>query len=175
MDNKDRILSMTLRNEADSLGLCEEWHNAWQDNSTQQELINKYLRGIDFCLQHHWPSNGFIKSHFDKALLRKNNILVDDRRSLLNPPMAIILGNSHAIIRVVGNNPSRIYLNGNTEASLYVHTNAKVIVEVRDKARLSVTPWEDRTDCVVFDYSDDTLVEASKSIKYERKDDYLKG
>lgn len=173
MDN-NRTLSMTLRNEADGLGLCAEWHNAWQDNSTRQELINKYLRGIDFCLQHHWPSNDFIKSHFDKALLRKNNILVDDRRSLLNPPVAVVLGSSHAVIRIDGSNPSRIYLMDGSETTLYVNTTAKVIVEARGRARLNVVPGAYKTDCVVFDYSDGTLVEAPKSIRYERKDDYLK-
>lgn len=170
---ENNILSRQLRSEADSLGLCDEWHNAWRDDSTQQELINKYLRGIDFCLRHHWPSNGFIKAHFDLALLRKNNILVDDKRSLLNPPIAVILGSSKATIRVDGNNPARIYLNDDSETTLYVNASAKIITETRGNARLTVIPWGFATDCVVFDYSGDTLVVAPQGIRYERRDDYL--
>lgn len=168
-------LSIQLRNEADGLGLCDEWHNAWQDNSTQQELINKYLRGIDFCLQHHWPSNGFIKANFNKGLLRRNHIFVNDKRSVLNPKMAVVLGDSVVRVRINGGHASTIYLCDSSETEVILHSEEKIIIHTFDHARVNVTVGGNyKPDCIVLDHDKSTLVMAPESVRYKEDFDYLK-
>lgn len=165
---------MSLRDEADVLGLCGEWHDAWSDKATRQELVNKYLRGIDFCLRHKWPSADFIERNFDRDILRKNGILANDRYSLRNNGEIVVLGNSEAVVRIDGACPSRIYACGTSSSKIYVNTSEKVIVEVRDHARVEVILGDGyHTDVSVYEYSGDSAVIAPDSVKYKREKDYL--
>lgn len=178
-------LSLKLRSEADSLGLCKEWHNAWKDNSTEQELINKCLRGIDFCLQHKWPDTNFIRSHFDTATLRQNMILADDKYSLnLNKewhdrcirPYAVLLGKSESNIRISCPSPVIIYLNDESQVKIFVHTHEMVRIEVRGNTNVEVLSDDFyRPDIQVVDYSTDSVVIAPKYVTYKQERDYLSG
>lgn len=169
------IISVNLKREAIDLGLCKEWQNAWQENSTMQELINKYLRGIDFCLQRHWPSNDFIESHFPQDLLTENGILCNGTHSFLNPPSpCVILGDSHAVIRINGDNGARIYVNDNSQVEVKVKSAEKVIIEVRGHASLVVDPdFDYKCDISVYDYSDTSKVFVPDGVKYKSETDYL--
>ena len=68
---KSNKLSEELKSQAIGLGLCEQWTNSW-GNPSEQELINKFLHGIDFCIKHDYPTNEYIKKNFDKDGNRKN-------------------------------------------------------------------------------------------------------
>lgn len=172
---KDTALSKFLRQSAVDNGLCDEWRNAWNDDCTQQELINKYLRGIDFCLQHRWPSVDFINNHFDKALLRKNGILASDNYSLVNKPIIVALGYTASNIRISGDNPSRIYLNDNSVVTIIIKTHEKVIIECRDRVRCKVfADAAYNPDALVISYSDEAIVEAPECVRFKKESkDYL--
>ena len=173
MDGKQ--LSITLRTSARKLGLCDEWYNAWSESSTQQELINKYLRGIDFALANNWPSNDFIKENFDKDLLLKNGILVNGVYSFLNPRTCVVLGDSQAKIRLNGNTISVIYVRGTSDVDVIVHTNEKVIIHTFDSATVMVKYGKEYTpDVLVLNHSSATLVDAPKEVRYKEDFDYLK-
>ena len=124
MEVKD--LSSRLKKDAIALGLCNQWQKEWKDNEDKQSLITKYFDGLDFPLKYHWPSNQFIKENFEQNLLRKNNILVDDTRSLLNPAEAVILGNSKATIRVNSQNNSIIYIRDKSCVDIFAKNTAFV-------------------------------------------------
>lgn len=172
---EQKQLSVQLRSEADLLGLCDEWHNAWKDNTTMQELINKYIRGLDFCLKHRWPSNRFIVEHFDRGLLRRNNILVNDNRSVLNPKVAVLLGQSTATVRVNGSHLSTIYVLDDSALDLVIHTNELVIVHAFDNAKVRVVVGDGyKCAVVVLNHSHGTVVTAPKSVRYKDDFGYLK-
>lgn len=167
-------LSNVLLHEAIDLGLCEQWQREWGTNPTEQELIDKFRRGIDFCLSHHWPSCKFINEHFGQALLRKNNILVNDHYSLLNPAFAALLGQTSSTIRYSGNKPSHIYIGGHSVAKIFIKTSALIIVEVRDSAQVEIIPDEHyKISTKIFCYSDDAVVIAPKEIVCVKSNDYL--
>ena len=102
-------LSIKLREDARRIGLCDEWYGEWKDDTSQEDLLSKYKRGLDFCIKHRWPSQSFIKQHFTQEFLRENGILVDDTRSypvrdsatrrLVYIKEYVLLGKSHATIR----------------------------------------------------------------------------
>lgn len=167
-------LSINLRDEADGLGLCGEWHDAWSDKATQQELVNKYLRGIDFCLLHRWPSADFVEKNFDRHILRRSGVLANDRYSLRNKREIVLLGNSEAVVRIDGPCSSRIYACDTSFSKIYVRTSEKVIIEVRDHANVEVIPDAGYdTDVVVYEYSDESVVVAPNSVRYRKENDYL--
>lgn len=71
-------LNETLRNEAIGLGLCQQWQNDWAGNKSHDELISMFLRGIDFCIEHNWPSSEWIVNNFTPQELHRNNVFVAD-------------------------------------------------------------------------------------------------
>ena len=170
---REDLLSYTLKEEAVLLGLCKEWKDDWKDNTSQQGLINKYFKGLDFPMKYHWPSNKFIKEHFEIGILRKNNILVDDKRSLLNPKEAVILGHTDATVRVNGSNNSSIYVRDNSRVEIIVRNSAFVIVHLFEKAHINVKAF-DNPNVLVLKHSDDVSIASIGSIKIKEDFDYLK-
>lgn len=169
-------LSLQLKKEAVRLGLCKQWTEAWKDNTTQQELINKFIRGYDFCLKHNWPSVDFICDNFDEDLLHKNGIIARGRYSFLNPETCIVMGDgTQATIRINGKHPSRIYLNSGTSTKIIVKTSELVIIETRGDAAFEVMAEGDYDhDIVVYDYSSHTIFPTLPDcVKYKRLKDYI--
>ena len=71
-------LNSELRGHAVSYGLCTQWQGDWQNNKSQQELIGMYIRGIDFCIEHDYPTVEYIKGNFDRSLLHQKHIFVEE-------------------------------------------------------------------------------------------------
>ena len=139
-ENKDiKWLNNHLRNEARKLGLCDKWFNEWhEENYSFQQLIDKFIDGLDFCFVFNFPNTEFIKKYFPKELLRKNSILVDDRWSLLNPKYAVLLGNSESNIRYNGWTVGSVHLKGISTARILVKDNCHLIINVYDDAGVHI-------------------------------------
>lgn len=171
----DKNLSECLKSEAVRLGLCDQWKAEWEDNSEPQQLIDKFIKGIDFCLRRKWPTPEFIRQNFDAKLLRENGIIANDKHSVRNKNHIVILGESECTIRLDWGHPSIIYANGSSNVTIVVNTREKVSVEIRDSARVSILPNKDYPcDIHVFDFSDDSTIIAPKSVGYSKKKDYIK-
>lgn len=104
----ERDISIKLREDARRIGLCDKWYEEWQDDTDKEHLMDKYKRGLDFCIKHRWPSVSFIKQHFTQEFLRDNGVLIDDQRSypvrdenrrLVYLRDFVLIGKSHAMIR----------------------------------------------------------------------------
>lgn len=83
------ILNETLRNDAIKLGLCQQWQNEWMSNKNMGQLIKMYKRGIDFCIEHKWPSCDWIVENFDRAELRDNKVFIREINFLTIIPSGI--------------------------------------------------------------------------------------
>lgn len=136
MDN----LSETLKQQAVSLGLCKPWTEAWADNSDQQELIDKFVKGIDFCLERDWPSTEFIKTNFDRDLLNANLIFVDEYVDMDMAPSGIYIlnGECSGRIRLAPWAVATIYVRHSSKMNIVADDFAKVFVRVYDEADVEV-------------------------------------
>lgn len=74
----DKELNITLREMARMQGLCDQWFSEWGDDDTLDDCLERYIRGFDFVQERDWPSLEFIRKHFDKELLHKHNIFLDE-------------------------------------------------------------------------------------------------
>lgn len=131
-------LSETLKQQARSLGLCDEWFGEWAENCSQQELIDKYVRGIDFAIKHQYPSNDFIKENFDHELLIKNLIFVDEFINEENAPSGsyIINGECSGTIRFAPWAVATIYVRHTSSVNIIVSDFAKVFIRLYDSAEV---------------------------------------
>lgn len=143
MEGKE--LNKTLRDRARMLGLCDQWYDAWEKDETKQELIEKYLRGIDFCIAHDYPRLEFIKAHFPKAMLEKNGVFVDEVFSCCNTA-------TYRTVVALGKSRGTLTFDGMTCRSVYARHHTEVTVRATDGAKVFVEAWE---DCKVNAYADD--------------------
>lgn len=140
MDN----LSETLKQQAVGLGLCKPWTEAWGD-CDQQELIDKYKKGIDFCIDRQYPSNDFIKTNFDRDLLNANLIFVDEYVDMDMAPSGIYILN--------GECSGRIRFAPWTAATVYVRHNSKITIVAEDFAKVFVRLYDEAEAVVDSDES----------------------
>lgn len=127
-------LSESLRQEARELGLCDKWYNEWGECG-QQELIDKFVKGIDFCLDRAWPSPEFIKGNFDPCELRENLIFVDEDLDMHDAPDGIYILN--------GECSGTLRFGSWAAATIYVRHTSKVMIIAEDFARVFVRVYDD--------------------------------
>lgn len=132
MDN----LSDILKKEAIERGLCAQWTAEWADNSDQQTLIDKFVRGIDFCIDRNWPSNEFIKANFDCDLLNANLIFVDEYVDMDMAPSGIYVlnGDCTGRIRFAPWTAATVYVRHTSNVNIIASDFAKVFVRLYDSA-----------------------------------------
>ena len=88
---KERQLSDKMKAEAMGLGLCQQWTNEWEDNTSKDEMVRKFVRGIDFCIDHNWPDVKTIKRQFGDVI-HNHGVWADENVSVTNAPMTILNG-----------------------------------------------------------------------------------
>lgn len=136
-------LSETLKQQAVDLGLCRPWTEAWGD-CDRQELIDKYKKGIDFCIDKQYPSNEFIKANFDRALLNANLIFVDEHIRLDDAPSGIYIlnGECSGSIRFAPWTAATVYVRHTSNVRIIAGDFAKVFVRLYDEAEVEIEAEE---------------------------------
>lgn len=135
MENR---LSETLKLTAISLGLCEEWTREWKP-CDQQELIKKYLRGIDFCIKHNYPTPEFITSNFDDKLLEFNGIYVGKKVVVDNAKgMYVFRGDTHGEFTFPSFGAGEIYLCENSTLKLTANPLSKVFINMYGDSKATI-------------------------------------
>lgn len=66
-DRKTEKLSAKMKSQAVGLGLCQQWTDEWADGTSKDELVEKFVRGIDFCIEHNFPSCEVIRKEFEMS------------------------------------------------------------------------------------------------------------
>lgn len=138
--NSMNKLNSDLRDRAVSLGLCAKWQRMWETDKTPQELIDMWKRGIDFGLEHDYPSTEFIKANFAPTLLHENLIFVDEYINIGNAPngVYIINGECSGTLRFRDWAVATVYVRHTSSVSIIAEDCAKVFVRIYDDADASV-------------------------------------
>ena len=136
-------LSETLKQQAVDLGLCRPWTEAWGD-CDQQKLIDKFVKGIDFCLERNWPTPEFINENFDRALLNANLIFVDEHIRIDNARSGIYIlnGECSGSIRFAPWTAATVYVRHTSNVRIIAGDFAKVFVRLYDEAEVEISQEE---------------------------------
>lgn len=128
-------LNTELRQQAVDLGLCAKWQRGWTSDKGPQELVEMWKKGIDFALLHDYPSNDFIKSNFDRELLHRNLVYVDEHIDLKNAPNGIYVLN--------GECTGTLWFNSWAAATVYVRHSSQVTIIADDSAKIFVRLYDE--------------------------------
>lgn len=160
---KKKNISEELKSQAIGLGLCEQWTNAW-GKPNMQELINKFLHGIDFCIKHDWPSNEYIKKQVDKELLHKNNIYIDEDVQRRNARQIVVIqGECTGTLLYDGLTTADIYVRHNSDITIDCSRMSKVFISVYDNAKIRVIQ-KDMASVYIYKHSKDCLIDTEGEV-----------
>ena len=150
----DKELNIALREMARMQGLCDQWFNEWGDDDTLDDCLDRYIRGFDFVQERDWPPLEFIRKHFDKELLHKHNIYLDEK---------VAIDHAYSGFYVfLGDCTGYISADGFCAATIYLRHNSNIRVTSVGAARVFLH---------YFDNSDGTtcLVSGGKIRKYDKR------
>ncbi len=144
------LVSEELKSKAVSEGLCNQWTSEW-NNETIDSLCDKYIKGIDFCIEHDYPSNEYIKKNFD-GVMQKHGIYVDDIFDKENIKKCVVNGMSAGKLIYDKFNIGRIYLRHNSFLSISAKDSSKIFISVYDNSNLEITECSDYAKIYISKY-----------------------
>lgn len=166
MDFKDIKIEALKRAKQNEI--CEEWAVKMQNAQTLDELLDMYIKGIDFSFSSEFLSNDFMRRNL-KGKMEHKGIFLDDSIDLHNQREIVCLGDSR--INYLGDqfSVSQMYLRDNVKARLVVRDSAFVMIDIFDNTQLEIEASNKanvRVNCykgakVTFKCSDDSYVKIS--------------
>lgn len=130
-------LQEQLKQQAIALGLCEQWQQEWGTPDTAA-LCDKYIRGLDFCIKHDYPTVEFMQQHF-KGKVEQYGIYINDKTAVAHNQRNVVLnGDSDITVEVDSGHQSDITVRHNSTVRLIVGNKAFVYVSLHDNSRLIV-------------------------------------
>ena len=151
MDNK--TLNSKLKQRAVQLGLCTQWTSEWESEESQDMLVKKYKRGIDFCIENNYPNNEFIKANFSRDVLLNNLVFVDESINIDGVSgIYVINGSTVGTIIFRGYSVGTLYRRHNSNIKVICEDMSKVFITLLDSASLDISQ-QDAAKCYVYQRS----------------------
>ncbi len=159
-------ISDKYKTKAISLGLCDQWTNEWKDNSSREELVEKFVKGNDFCILHNFPSVQDMKEDFGD-ILNDFGVYADQDVQIKNKDFVMLCGRCKAEI-VVDDIFCDIYIRHNSEAKIYVRGTGRAFVRTYDNSYVDVTSSMGGK-AYIYDYCGATIRIDGNAVVRDRK------
>lgn len=177
MDNTKK--STELRDMARRAGLCDEWFGEWKDNSSDDVLIGKYLRGIDFAIKNEYPSVDYILNNWDKETLRRNKVFIDEKDYVAEDidERSVVMGNSNMEMYFGDYIASDVYVRhrsiltviatGHAVVMLNLYDGCEVTVNSTDMAKVYI--YKHSSTCTINDVGDNKAMIRFADMDYKSR------
>ena len=130
-------LQEDLKRKAIACGLCEQWQREW-GKPDEDELINKFIEGIDFCIEHDYPTNDYIIRHFKQETLHRHGVYINEKFNVVNPPVIVSLGECEGYVALKDVVARTIYARHNSILKITLTEMANASVRVHDNAEVEI-------------------------------------
>ena len=91
-------LVQQLKEDGKAKGLCRMWQMKLRTGLDYEQLIQLYIKGIDFCISENYPTLDFIREHF-KGKCEVYGVFVDDEvTDKVNLPDVVLNGDCKAML-----------------------------------------------------------------------------
>lgn len=131
-------LNQYILEQAKANGICTDWATLIQQAGTKDELMEMYVKGIDFCLEHNFPSNADLLEQMGKDGLAKYGVYVDLSQSIVNPSFLVALGECKISSEWTGYSAAQSYVKHNSKLSCQVKDNTFVVIDCFDNSSVNV-------------------------------------
>lgn len=121
-------------------GLCAEWQGMWGRDSSVDEMLSMYIRGIDFCIKNNFPDNRYMKENAPGPVLARHGIYIDrhltDNITIM--PTLVLSGSCTGKITVPHIHVVTIYVRNNCDVEIETTGRSRVFVKVYDNANVRI-------------------------------------
>jgi len=132
-------LNEYILNKARESGICEPWADRISGAGNVEELLKMYVAGIDFCLEHNFPSNEDLVRLSTKEQRLGHGIIVDEQAVLNDPSFLVMLGKCESELAYAGFSTSQLFVKHESKAGIAVHGNAFLVIDCFDNSSIKVT------------------------------------
>lgn len=137
-----------IQKEAIALGACSQgMGDLLNAGDNKPALVQLYLKKLDFCLAHDYPSNDFIRRHF-KGMMETHGVFLDDAIELQNQGKCIALGETTGRVAADGYAVVEVWAKHQSSLNITAKDNAFVMVDVYDDAVVNVYACDRAKVCV---------------------------
>ena len=159
-----------LRNDGEAVGLCRLFKHKLQGDLSVEQLVNMFIKGIDFCVSNNYPTLDFMRSRF-KGISEPYGAFVDDEiQGLRNKPDVILNGSCKAFLEYDGYSVCRVVSRHDTEGAVNVSGHAYVTIDVFDRSKLVICTSGNECNVMVNVYGIQANVECiGQGIKFKVK------
>ncbi len=127
-----------LKKDGITKGLCRMWQWKLKPGLNMDNLVQLYVKGIDFCISEDFPTLEFMRENF-KGKCEEFGIFIDDEISdLVDNPDTVLNGNCKAMLKYSGYTVARVFARHNSEAAVNVANNAIVTIDAFDDTNLVI-------------------------------------
>ena len=125
-ENVLRRSARRWREDARALGMCDEYYESW-GTPDANELMRKFVKGVDFCIEHNWPTAKMLVRNLGNDFIHKFGVWADER-----------VGFGTRWMMVMGKCRGSVTFSGYDVSVIYVKDDSRLNIEVKDFARVSV-------------------------------------
>ena len=160
---KERKLSDRMKQEAVSLGLCAQWTAEWENGTSKDEMVEKFVTGLDFCIQHNFPSTEVMKKDFGDVI-HKHGVYVGEEVHLQHPKIVVLNGRCGGSILCGGYDAGNIYVRHNSNVTIRIDGHAYVHISVYDDAIVNVS-CAPSAKCFIYKYGGETKTDGKTIVR----------
>lgn len=165
-------INKELRTEAVLNGLCMQWQSEWVEDKSQDELMEMYKRGIDFCIKHDYPSLEWVEKNLDKCTMNNHNIFLNDFLFCVSGGSGsfVLNGECSGIMEFSDIDVATVYVRHESHIHITCSGNSIVHIVLLDNATLDVDQRENsKVVCILRDSSEMLLRDGNMKVIDRRK------
>lgn len=129
-------------------GICDDWATYIKNAKSKDELMEMYVKGIDFCLEHNFPSNSDLLKFGGSTFLSNYGVYVDSIVNLYGGDFIVLLGSCKA--KLVYNNytAGQLFNKANSEMEVVINDNAFIVIDCFDESRAHIRASGNSKVCI---------------------------
>lgn len=121
------------------LGMCDKFMGRLEAGPmSRQDMFGLFHAGLDFCIEHNWPSIDFINEAFTDLELSKAGIYKRGDCLSENQKNVVAIGNATVDVYVGNSGVTDIYCRHNSTINLHLGDNAFCYISVHDNGTVNV-------------------------------------
>ena len=159
--------SEELKKMAIAHGLCEQWQTEW-GSPDDEALVKKYIKGLDFCIKHHYPPKSYLLKKFSKRFLHAHGIWVDENVRYTSTRM-VLRGKCTGTITFKDMDTAFVWVTEESDVTIMCKNLAHVYVYVHDHASAEVVSNSGARVRVVT-YGDDASATCSGNVEMRKSE-----
>ena len=147
-------LKKQLKQDGIAKGLCSQYQGLIDRSQSIEALVRLFIRGIDFCIKHDYPTLEFMRENFKGKSEPYGGYVDDEITGLRNAPDVVLNGNCKALLEYDEYSVSRLYVRHGSQAAINVSDHAMLTIDAFDNSHLVVAVAGGNAQVLVNKYGD---------------------